>query len=324
MDNVTPDIAVLQLAIDRACRAPSLHNSQPWRWHYEDGVVQLFGDRRRLLRAADPSGRQLSISCGAALDHFRIALTALGWHSDIRMESRSEVPSMIATVSFRHDARPQSHDFDLLKAISRRRTDRRSFAHFAGVDDLAAKCASLAKAAGVGLVALGPDARAEIGAAAEVTTAARTYDAEYHAELRWWAGHNMRRGGIPETALVSDEAGSVPYGRGFPARLRAGAPAGSEMDASTILVLGTPTDTRVDWLRCGQALSTVLLESTLAGAATCPLSHLTEIAVSRAMLQRLTPGVGVPQILLRVGEASDSPPPAMTPRRPLDEVFTRN
>lgn len=57
MNLTKPDSSVVQLAVDLACRAPSLHNSQPWRWNYADGRLQLFGDHRRLLRAADPTGR---------------------------------------------------------------------------------------------------------------------------------------------------------------------------------------------------------------------------------------------------------------------------
>lgn len=258
------------------------------------------------------------------MDHFRICLTGLGWRTETKLESRASVPSLIATVSFRHDAHPQSHDFDLLTAISHRRTDRRSFGPLPRGDDLVARCARIAGRSEVGLVALGWDAREEIGAAVEVTAAARKYDAGYQAELHWWAGHGMRTGGIPESSLVSDTTGAVPLGRDFPVRERVGASAGPEADESTILVLGTLSDKPSDWLRCGQVLSTVLLEATVAGVATCPLSHLTEIPLSRSMIQRSTPAAGVPQIMVRVGRAPDGEPPVMTSRRPVADVYVQS
>ena len=41
---MVPDSKVIRDAVKLACRAPSLHNSQPWRW-VADGVdTHLFAD----------------------------------------------------------------------------------------------------------------------------------------------------------------------------------------------------------------------------------------------------------------------------------------
>jgi nitroreductase len=40
-----PADQLLEKALLLACRASSLHNSQPWRWVVEDAVVHLFADR---------------------------------------------------------------------------------------------------------------------------------------------------------------------------------------------------------------------------------------------------------------------------------------
>jgi len=74
----------------------------------------------------------------------------------------------------------------------------------------------------------------------------------------------------------------------------------------------------------GEALSTVLLECTLAGLATCPVAHLTELSVSRELLAALTGHTDLPQVLIRVGVAPalDKVPPA-TPRRPLTDILRR-
>src|SRR5690349_9398136 len=101
MDITRPDSSVLQLAVELACRAPSLHNSQPWRWEHSGGELKLFGDRTRLLPAADPTGRQLHISCGAALHHLSVGLLGLRWTTDIRYERRAISPDLLATIGFR-------------------------------------------------------------------------------------------------------------------------------------------------------------------------------------------------------------------------------
>ena len=60
--------------ITTAGRAPSLHNSQPWRFRFERNVLELHVDVRRAMRCSDPEARELIISCGAALYNLRLAL----------------------------------------------------------------------------------------------------------------------------------------------------------------------------------------------------------------------------------------------------------
>src|SRR5439155_1054856 len=74
LDQVT-QLAALELAV----RAPSIHNSQPWRFGVGPGRIELYADPTRHLAATDPDERDLLISCGAALHHLRIGLAALGW-----------------------------------------------------------------------------------------------------------------------------------------------------------------------------------------------------------------------------------------------------
>ena len=75
-------------------------------------------------------------------------------------------------------------------------------------------------------------------------------------------------------------------------------------DQSKVVVLSTHhEDTRLDLLRCGEALSALLLECTMAGLATCTLTHMTELAPSRQVIHELTGQHGLPQLLVRVGQA---------------------
>ena len=138
-------------------------------------------------------------------------------------------------------------------------------------------------------------------------------------------GHRLPHSsdGIPPSAVVSEEEGQrVDVGRTFPIRGRGARRTDIEQDHSKILVLSTVEDTRTDALRCGEALSTVLLECTMAGMATCTLTHMTEVEASREIVRGLTEKAAIPQVLLRVGTAPelDSFPPA-TPRRALADVL---
>src|SRR6202051_2727145 len=74
---------VIKSALQLACRAPSLHNSQPWRWVADHAAVHLFLDRNSILYSADRLGREALISCGAVLDHFRVAMAAADWTANV-------------------------------------------------------------------------------------------------------------------------------------------------------------------------------------------------------------------------------------------------
>ena len=77
-----PDVETIYSALEVACRAPSVHNTQPWRWVIAPHSLHLFADSARRLPVIDASGRELIISCGATLHHVRSAFRALGWRAD--------------------------------------------------------------------------------------------------------------------------------------------------------------------------------------------------------------------------------------------------
>jgi hypothetical protein len=58
--------------ITTAARAPSVHNTEPWRFKVSSHAIELYADPRRKLHV-DPAGREMLISCGAALFGLRLA-----------------------------------------------------------------------------------------------------------------------------------------------------------------------------------------------------------------------------------------------------------
>jgi hypothetical protein len=165
--------------------------------------------------------------------------------------------------------------------------------------------------------------RPELAEASHRTESLRLYDSSYHTELEWWTGHFETIDGIPAASLVSAaESDRVDIGRAFPAGCDSERRAGIPEDDSTVLVISTDGDTRIDAFRSGEVLSAVLLECTLAGLATCTLTHLIELSSSRRIVGILTGREAMPQLLIRVGEApamAEMPP--MTPRRPRHEIL---
>ncbi|MDJ0396477.1 hypothetical protein QMK17_24545 [Rhodococcus sp. G-MC3] len=267
----------------------------------------------------------MTLSCGAALDHLVTAAVALRWSTHIDMRQITVSPQRIASITFEHNATPQSHEFDLLTAISHRRSDRRLFGQISDAQAASRPIRDAAARYGAALTVLGPDARETLAAASIHSAEVRKYDPDYQAELRWWAGHSFDHEGIPPRALnnAADSA-AVQIGRRFPVprdgdvRERVT----EDVDESTVLLLSTETDTRHDWVQSGRALSAILLEATAGGLATCTLTHLTEQSGSRTIVRSLADAAGVPQVLIRIGKPSPGPIPKQTPRLGAATVLT--
>jgi len=323
MPQTMPQLEVVNEAVLLACRAPSVHNSQPWRWVSEGGGLHLYVDRTRWVHNTDHSGRESLISCGAVLDHLRVAMAAAGWQAHIKRFPNPDNIDHLASVEFSPRELVADVDRNRAEAILQRRTDRLPFrcptfwARFepalrGSVDGTAAM-----------LDVLSDEVRSQLAEASQLTETLRRYDASYHAELQWWTSPFALSVGIPPEALAStSEQWRVDVARDFPARSDTDRRADLSVDGSKILVLSTAGDTRAEVFSCGEALSTVLLECTMAGMATCTLTHLIELDESRDIVRRLIRERGEPQVLIRVGIA---PPiedlPAATPRRPLDDVL---
>ncbi|CDO89034.1 NAD(P)H nitroreductase [Mycobacterium triplex] len=319
----TPGSEVLTEAVRLACRAPSVHNSQPWRWVAEGGALRLFLDRRHLVPGTDHSGRQAIISCGCALDHLQVAMLAAGWEAVIGRFPNPNNPDHLASIEFRRAEHVTRSADDRVQAILARRTDRLPLAEPTFWSLFEPVLRRALDDRNVTLQVLDEDAHPKLAAASQLSAALRRDDYSYHEELAWWTSRFVVSEGIPPSALVSDEERPrVDLARDFPGRSHQSRRPEVEVDWSKILLLSTPEDTRSDALCCGEALSAVLLECTMAGLGTCPLTHLIEVAESRDIVRGLLDGPGQPQVLVRVGVAPPMetvPPP--TPRHPLDEVL---
>jgi len=314
-------VTALRLAI----RAPSVHNCQPWRWLVGPGTLHLHADGSRQVPATDPHGRDLLISCGAALNHLLVALASLGWDARVRRMPNPARPGHLATVE-PFPLTAASAQGDLAAAIPRRRTDRRRFSSWPVPAELIGEMLELAQVHGVGLEAITePALRWKVFRA--ITTAAQQQEADpaYAAEIAAWSGRGTESDdGVPALSAPAPQhfPGQMPL-REY-ARPHLTQPAGTgEPENATLLLLTTPTDNAMDWLRAGEATSAILLTATGHGLATSPLTQPLEVDDTREFIRSrvATAHSAHPQILLRIGWASagaEELPP--TPRRSLDDM----
>ncbi|WP_157599681.1 Acg family FMN-binding oxidoreductase [Saccharomonospora xinjiangensis] len=321
----SPDERTRYSALMLACRAPSLHNTQPWRWRIETRSVHLFAERSRRLPAIDPHGRQLIVSCGAALHHARVAFASLGWRTDVTRLPNPALPDHLAALEFGRLAEISPETVRLALAAAHRHTDRRHFLPAPIPAELRDQLVAAAGEEDASLTLADDDEqRRELAVAIRHADSVQHADPAYAAELAEWTGRSdLAEEGIPARNLPRQGGRGMirrdfdPEGRGtleVPPALD---------DGAMIAVLSTGGDDERAWLRAGEALSAVLLTATEAGLATCPLSQIAEVGESRDAVRRyvLTDGSGYPQIALRLGWPPSAEDIPNTYRRALDDVI---
>ncbi|MFE1285625.1 Acg family FMN-binding oxidoreductase [Streptomyces sp. NPDC058751] len=316
------DAATVRALLAAAVAAPSIHNTQPWRFGLDPdtGVIQVRLDRARRLPEADPRLRAQHLSVGAAVLNLRVAAEHLGWDPVVMLCPVPHDPDLLATVRLtRPDETARLPLRDLYEEVERRHTSRMPFTGRPVPERIAYEMAGAARAEGAHLEVpdiIGTRHLLRLTQAAEARNAA---DPARVDEERSWVTVPGADGayGIPVTALgARDASGRMPvrdFTGGLPVpRL----PALRFERHAQVGLLWTAYDWREDWLRAGQALERVLLTATRHGVRTSVLHQAMEWPDLRAAMAGAKRRCG-PQVLIRFGYGTDG---GRTPRAGVEPV----
>src|SRR5437773_2125291 len=113
--------------IATAARAPSVHNTQPWRFRVGEYAIELYADPSRKMRV-DPVGREMLISCGAALFGLRLAVRSLGYLPMAELLPDPAQLRLLARVRMCPGEPMTGRERQLLAALPHRHTHRGPFA----------------------------------------------------------------------------------------------------------------------------------------------------------------------------------------------------
>ena len=321
---------VLRQAAVMAGRAPSIHNSQPWRWRAGAQTLDLFLARDRVPPGPDAQACFTVLSCGAALHHARVQLAAQGWNAVVQRMPDAADPDHLARIRVTGRIPVEPVAILLARAAEIRRTDRRDRPS-PPLDTDKLRCVGMAvRLEGAALRTVRADQVYQLATAADLARGAIAEEPGWGADLVDWAGSDRTGVDWPGGERAGVErafAAGVPV---TPLRRAYGAAPSrpgtllireTHDRAAVFAVLHGPGDERPDWLRAGEALSAGWLTATRLDVAVLPLSAVVAVPAARRIVQRLTGGSDHPYLVLRFAAADDGPqPPGRTPRLPAGTV----
>ncbi len=317
--------SALRRAAVRATFAPSVHNTQPWRFELRAGELDIFADPSRQLSVLDPTRRQLVISCGCALFNARVSLASTGFGVHIERLPDAGQPDLLARITLTDSTDGYLEPIGALDAVLQsRQTNRRQFSD----DEVPAELINVLERAaaeedGALYVLRSEQDRSAVASLCQRADGIQNVDPAYRAEIRAWTSDEAGRlDGVPAMAVPHVDGHSedeLPI-RDFDSRGRGWLPAHTRSSRHQCLVLlGTRSDHPDAWLRAGEALERMLLEITRHGFAASPLTQVIEVASTRATLRDQLGLAMYPHILLRVGRAPLTP---ASRRRRLVDVLS--
>jgi len=311
--------------IRMAALAPSVHNTQPWYFTVSQGALVLYADQERGLAAEDPAGRELVISCGAALANLSLSMRHLGFAADVALLPDVSRSGLLARVRWGRHVTATPYEDLLYQSITRRHTRRGPFTSDVPplvIDELIR--VARRERAGLCFVYGANRCRelADIVRDAELAQRASPVVAAERARWARLADDGQLDGVAPLPGPAVRWNGPEFLGRDF---------SGSgEQDAwglwapdepcvpGLIALLTTRDDRRPGWLAAGQALQRLLLHVTARGVGAAIHTQPLEIPAIRERIRAEFTGRDYPQVLLRLGCGGFF---AATPRRPVSDVL---
>ncbi|WP_236542683.1 Acg family FMN-binding oxidoreductase [Spiractinospora alimapuensis] len=309
VDSRADSVDPIRAAIEASERAPSVLNTRPWQLRHHENGISLTTDADLRLDVADPAGRELVISCGAALFNIRAAMRAAGARPLVTLLPDRERPGLLADIQVGPALPPEAEDTELSNAIGVRHTHRGPFD--AGLDDAAlVRRLATAVAAEHAVLQLVTDTPMVIALAGLVSAAEHVQrrDADRVDEESRWVrpeGNPDRRGVHAEDFPAVDQT----IGQLFPPRDYGhgqvhGLLDGNGTETGLVSMIVTRGDDRPSWLAAGQALERMLLVAAVNGvSAAFHTQPLEEPMLRNFIAQRFCRGEH-PQMIMRLGHVS--------------------
>jgi hypothetical protein len=310
----------IDVLLSAAVAAPSMHNTQPWRFEVNGEVIDVFLDGSRALPAEDPTGRAMRIAAGAATFNLRCAAASLGYASWFGLQPDPDEPELVARIVVEPTGTPDRVLTELFGQIPRRHTSREPLRPVQLSTDDKLTLTRAAMAEGAELTWLPEPKVHEVLDLLVDTDLREIGDWHRRAERAHWIGGDRTTEGVPSSVLGPRSA-SYPS----PVRDLGTSPADQTRTQASfetepaLAVLSTEGDSAVDQLTAGLALQRTLLTATREDLKASFLNQPLEFDDLRRSVQRSTGKPGFAHMVIRFGHSTVK---ATTPRRPVSTFVT--
>lgn len=289
------EVGVLARAVSHA---PSVHDTQPWALEAHAEEAELYERSEAALPRHDPSGRDRTISCGAALTNLELAVRALGWDTEVFLFPEPKRPDLLARVRAIGRKETTATEVERYAAIFRRHSYHAPFSLHPVSRGRLRELAGAPDEPDVRVRVIDP--RTESSTLAELFDYAAGVlraDRAYQRELAMWtrgpSDSTLLWGGlvrtdthVPDTVTLTERL------------MREG-----------ILVLLTTDDSRRDHLLAGAVVQQIWLDAITRGLVASVLTQPLQLCEVRARLIGRLGLSGYPQLFLRVGNPVTAPGP---------------
>lgn len=308
--------------IEQAIKAPSGHNTQPWKFRLFSDHIDILPDFSRALPVIDSEHRELFVSLGCAAENLCIAATHKGWLGKVSTSSDGIIHIGLS----RQDGIEASH----FEQIARRQTNRRCYNGSMIPDSTLALLKNIPAEPGIRihLFQKGTQAFDDIAALVYESNKRQMGNPAFKAELRQWMRYNRKH--QDETA---DGLSYAVFGAPNLPRFVAEFIIAHSLDAakqnktdrrniasaSHFALFTTRDNRREHWVALGRTLQRFLLAATAADIAHAYANQPNE---TPELAERMAQALGIageyPTILIRLGYAKAS---AYALRRPIEELI---
>ncbi len=309
--------------VKQAVKAPSGHNTQPWKFHRDGSVVEIHPDFDRKLPVVDPDNRELFVSLGCAAENFCLAAQTKGYESTVSVSDTGVITILLIEDS---GVKPSP----LFEQIDIRQINRSIYTGEEIAPDALKKLQFVHSEKGVSVhyYAHQTEQFNDIEQCVFQGNIRQMQNGAFKAELKSWMRFNKKHQDqtLDGLSYAVFGAPNVPRWMAEPIMSMAvNTKAQNRADrkkiesASHLVLFTTRENSRREWVDLGRTLQRFLLTATELGIAHAYLNQPNEQPeIAAEMAKTLDLDGEYPTILLRIGYGKQQ---AYSKRRPVEDVI---
>ncbi len=315
----------LEELVTYAIKAPSGHNTQPWKFYVYDAAIEVFPDFRKTLPVVDSEHRELYISLGCAVENLCIAAREKGFQPGTTIRKKND--SLYSIYITLEKAQTQPHP--LFFAIEKRQTNRTEYNNHLISRDTIQMLEEMNCQPGTHFYLHERESKMYEALSGFIYKGneIQMQNKAFKKELISWIRFNKKHVEQTQNGLTNEVMGT-PAIPPFLGKLIVNAVLTSKnqnktdekhlASSSHLVLFTTENNTPNEWIELGRTLERFLLTTTNLGLANAYMNQPCEVdMLAEEILENLTENNEYPTLLLRIGYADLMP---YSPREDVESV----